>query len=180
MNLYIVRHGTTCWNEIGRTQGRSQNRLSEKGKVLVNETADKLKDVKIDVIYSSPLMRTMQTANILNQYHKLKINKNDLLLEYDEGIFTGRLKSELTKTEQELKASRHPSTKMESFEQVFERVKEFYETVLKSETHENILVVSHDIICHMLELILKNIKSESLYNDYKCNFKNAEVRKYKM
>ena len=31
MNLYIMRHGTTTWNEKGITQGRSNNKLSKKG-----------------------------------------------------------------------------------------------------------------------------------------------------
>ena len=31
MNLFVMRHGTTVWNEKGITQGRTNNRLSKSG-----------------------------------------------------------------------------------------------------------------------------------------------------
>ena len=76
MKIYVLRHGTTFWNEEGRTQGRRQNKLSENGKKLAELTAEKLKDKQIDIVYASPLMRTMQTANIVNKYHNAKIIKS--------------------------------------------------------------------------------------------------------
>ena len=51
MNIYIVRHGTTVWNQKGISQGHSQNRLSESGKQLVIQTANKHKDTKFDIIF---------------------------------------------------------------------------------------------------------------------------------
>lgn len=176
MKIYLMRHGTTIWNEECRTQGRSQNKLSKQGKALTEEVAKKLKKEKIDVIYSSPLMRTMQSANIVNRYHNVKINRCELLTEIDQGIFAGRLKNSLTEKEKQLKAERHPITKMESFESVTNRAKEFIEKVLKSEKHKNILVVSHNIICSILEYLLTNTTPD--FSDYaKLNiFGNAEVK----
>ena len=70
-----MRHGTTVWNEKGITQGRSSNMLSQSGKALTEQAANMLKDVQIDVIFASPLMRTMQTANIINKYHIACLSK---------------------------------------------------------------------------------------------------------
>ena len=64
MKVYVMRHGTTVWNEKRITQGRTNNRLSKNGKALTEEVALKHKDVKFDAIYSSPLMRTMQTTTL--------------------------------------------------------------------------------------------------------------------
>ena len=55
MEIYVMRHGRTIWNEKHICQGRSQNRLSKFGKSQVEEQATKYKDVKIDYIFSSPL-----------------------------------------------------------------------------------------------------------------------------
>ena len=46
MKVYVLRHGTTVWNEEGRTQGRRQNKLSVSGKKLAEQTAEKLKNEK--------------------------------------------------------------------------------------------------------------------------------------
>ena len=125
MNLYVMRHGTTVWNEKKITQGHSQNRLSQSGKELVEQVAKKYKDVKFDVIISSPLFRTIQTSNIMNKYHNAKIIKDNLLIEIDQGLFTGRSAKTLTEEEIILKKQRSKFAKMESFEECFERVKGF-------------------------------------------------------
>ena len=44
MNLYVMRHGTTVWNEKGITQGRTNNRLSKGGVLLTQEVAEKLRN----------------------------------------------------------------------------------------------------------------------------------------
>ena len=92
MKIYVMRHGKTNWNENGTIQGRSNNRLSNNGKAVVEEVALKQKDTKFDIIFCSPLMRTMQTANIMNQYHNVKILKDERLIEIEQGIFTRRKK----------------------------------------------------------------------------------------
>lgn len=178
MDFYVLRHGTTCWNEQGRTQGRSNNRLSKAGKLLVEESAEKLKNEKIDVIYSSPLMRTMQTANIINKYHHVKIIKSDLITEIDQGIFTGRLYKTLTDDEKCLKKERHPSTKMESMEDAYARVKQFVENILKTEMHKNILVVTHNVICSNIGLILTNTKPDFKDKSQMESFGNASFKKF--
>ena len=52
--IYIVRHGQTNWNLEKRNQGRKDIELNEKGILQAKETAEKLKDKKFDIVYSSP------------------------------------------------------------------------------------------------------------------------------
>ena len=68
MNIFVMRHGTTVWNEKGITQGRSNNRLSSNGIEMVEQVAKEFKNVNFDVIFCSPLMRTVQTAKIMNKF----------------------------------------------------------------------------------------------------------------
>ena len=64
-NLYIVRHGQTDWNVRQLRQGRTDIELNETGIEQAMELRDKLKSVKIDVCYASPLKRAMKTAQII-------------------------------------------------------------------------------------------------------------------
>lgn len=176
MKIYVMRHGTTNWNEIERIQSRSQNRLSKAGIEIVEKRALEYKDVKFDIIYASPLMRTMQTARIMNKYHNVPIIKDERIIEIDQGILAKRLMKSLTEEERRFKVVRSALYKMESYESVFKRTKEFLEWLIKNEIHENILIVSHNNLCSFMEYILKN--EEVDFGDHeKINcFGNAEVK----
>ena len=71
--FYIVRHGQTEWNVLHRIQGQLDSSLTEQGKQEAKETAKKLKDVHFDVIYSSDLLRSKHTAEIIALEKKLEI-----------------------------------------------------------------------------------------------------------
>ena len=58
----LVRHGITDWMEKERLHGISDRPLSEFGLKQAEATAQYLKNTKIDRMYSSPLLRAMQTA----------------------------------------------------------------------------------------------------------------------
>ena len=180
MNVYILRHGTTVWNETGRTQGRRQNKLSENGKIVAQKAAEELKNLPFDVIYGSPLMRTMQTANIVNKFHGVKIERCELLTEVDQGVFSGRLYRTLTDEEKQLKRQRDPSTKMEQLDHALARAKEFYETVIKNNPNKNILIVSHNNICSFLKLILNGEQINLNDHDQINCFANAEFKKFEI
>ncbi|MGN1212587.1 MAG: histidine phosphatase family protein [Christensenellales bacterium] len=178
MKLYVMRHGTTVWNEKGITQGRTNNRLSKNGKLLTEKVAKELQDVDFDGIITSPLMRTVQTANIINKYHKVKILKDDNLIEIDQGDFTGRSKNSLSKKEETLKNKRAKSAGMESYEECFKRVKTFLNTIKQKYNFESVLIVTHNCVATFIEDILTNKKVNFNSNIFLRDFKNAEVRKF--
>ena len=177
MRIYIMRHGTTVWNEQAIIQGWSQNRLSREGKSLTEKTAVEIKDIKFDIIYTSPLMRTIQTANIINKYHNVRIVKENRIIENNKGIFTGRKKSSLTKKEKALKEKFDKSCGLETYFGVYNRVRDFLAEI-KNTNYENILIVTHDICAIFMESILKNKKLDLETYKYSRNFQNAEIREY--
>ena len=176
MNIYIMRHGTTVWNEKGISQGRSNNRLSKSGKSLTEQVAEKFKDVKIDIIFVSPLMRTMQTANIINKFHNVKIFKDNRLIEIDQGIFTGRSWSSLSEEEKELKNKRDAACGIESYKSVLNRVTDFIEDVKSNCKFENILVVTHNVCASLLYTKLNCNNVDLNCDKHIRNFKNAEIK----
>ena len=55
MELYIVRHGKTYWNDEKRIQGWADIELTESGRQVAFDSAEGMKDIHFDGIYSSPL-----------------------------------------------------------------------------------------------------------------------------
>ena len=178
MKIIIMRHGKTVWNEKGITQGRSNNRLSKAGIEIAKSVASKLKNEKIDVIFASPLMRTMQTANLVNNYHNVKIIKNQNLIEIDQGIFTGKSKFDLSSQLQQIKNARSSEYGMESYISVQKRAEEFL-SFLSKQDYSCILVVTHNLVATTLSLLLQNqqVNQKSLIDN---EFKNAETRVFEI
>ncbi len=87
LELVIVRHGETDSNLKSIYHGWSDTELNEKGIYQANEAAEKLKGIKIDKIFSSPLKRAYKTAEIINRNHELKIQCSEKLKERNFGIW---------------------------------------------------------------------------------------------
>jgi len=89
MELILVRHGETSWNREERVQGISDIELNEQGRKQAVKLAEALKGRPIEAIFSSPLVRALETARIINRYHGLHIQVREELREMDQGIFEG-------------------------------------------------------------------------------------------
>ncbi len=85
-NFYFFRHGQTNENRDGIRQDMGQDAyLLDAGLKQAEELAEFLSDKNLDVIYSSPYMRAVDTAKIVaNRYNDLKIITDDDLR---EGVF---------------------------------------------------------------------------------------------
>jgi probable phosphoglycerate mutase len=65
MLVYIMRHGYTEWNKLGKLQGSSDIELNEEGRELAVLTGKGMADIHFDVCYSSPLKRALETARLV-------------------------------------------------------------------------------------------------------------------
>ena len=87
--LYIIRHGKTDMNSKMLMQGRSDNPLNETGIAQAEEAAGRFAGmgVQIDRVYSSPLIRAVQTAERIAPDAELIIDER--LIEMDYGPYEG-------------------------------------------------------------------------------------------
>ena len=91
MRLILVRHGQSTANEQGICHGQTNHLLSEKGKAQVKKLALRLKNEKIDIIYSSDLKRAIQTTKAITKYHPhIKIIKDKRIREFKLGDWEGK------------------------------------------------------------------------------------------
>jgi broad specificity phosphatase PhoE len=88
MKLYLVRHGESIANKKGFEAGQKHDvSLSEKGFLQAKQTANYLKNKKIDIIYSSDLLRAKQTAKEIGKILKSKNKVSKKIAELDKGRY---------------------------------------------------------------------------------------------
>ena len=91
MKLYFVRHGESEANVLRVISDRGWvHPLTEKGRQQARDLGDKLQTAGIAKIYTSPLQRAVQTAEILAQTLGIEFEITGALREFDCGIAEGR------------------------------------------------------------------------------------------
>ncbi len=92
MHLIITRHGETIENVKHICQGQIHGTLTKKGIVQAKQLGLKLKNKKIDAIYSSDLNRSIDTAKEILKYHShLKIVLDKRIRERFVGKYEGKI-----------------------------------------------------------------------------------------
>ena len=89
MKMYIIRHGQTPWNARKCLQGRSDVDLNENGIYLAELTGKALRDVTIDMAFTSPLIRAKHTAQCILAGREVPIIEDERLIEISFGIYEG-------------------------------------------------------------------------------------------
>lgn len=133
--IYLVRHGQTAKNKERLLQGRSNLPLNETGIRQAETVRDyfRANDIHFDRVYSSPLIRAVQTARIIAG-EETELITDDRLLEMDYGPYEG---TSLINPSPEIvyffqDFVHHPAPEgMESLAEVVERLRDFLGFVQK-------------------------------------------------
>jgi len=102
MRLYLVRHGQTDWNLHHRFQGQTDIPLNQTGEEQADRIARRLSRTKIDIIYSSDLRRTLQTAECIASYHHIQFITDPRWRELSFGLWEGLTYAEIRAREPQL------------------------------------------------------------------------------
>ena len=87
--IVLVRHGETDWNREHRFQGQSDVPLNETGREQARLLAGSLDGERFTAVYTSPLLRARETADIVAGPRGLRVEPDDSLLEIDVGSWSG-------------------------------------------------------------------------------------------
>lgn len=165
--IYFVRHGQTDLNKQHVFQGSIDEPLNELGMLQAIEVATKLKNEKIDVIYSSPLKRAYTTAEAVNKFHNVEILKDKRISELNLGKLEGQ-HYDKESLEKLIKSSKEYGG--EGVEDLIKRVKKFLQDI-ENQKGKNILVVAHGGVYKAMYFCLTGEKTE-------VNINNCEVAKF--
>ena len=171
--LILIRHGESEWNRAGRIQGQVNSPLTDLGINQAKATRDYLSGILLNQqleIYTSPLDRALQTAEIIAQgieYPSRKIiieeRLNDFSLGEISGTFGWDKVAEIFPEQAQLRLQDpmrfHPSGG-ESGAEFEARLRSLLEDMMDEGTLK--LMVSHGIVNKFIRGILKNLSGKEM------------------
>lgn len=149
--VYLVRHGQTAWNVGEIFRGRADIPLDETGKREVHLAGETLKDETLHAVYSSPLSRSMETAENIAKFHDISVTPLDAIVDISYGEWEGLENQEVQRKYPELHALwlsephkvRFPGG--ESLDEVRSRTMAALEDLLGKHEDENFALVAHRV-----------------------------------
>ena len=185
-SIIFLRHGQAKNNTerilAGRTPGVP---LTEEGVDQSEKAAKFLEEMNISTIYSSPIERAKNTAEIVGKHNSIDVRIDDRLIELDMGKFTGKPYDEIFSSHGnvfmkfyrgELEIAHNG---VETFEEVKKRIRDMVDHVIDNHPDENVVLVTH---MDPIKAMLSTVVSFSPENLYELIIPNASLnifREYK-
>lgn len=156
--IYIFRHGQTDYNATHRVMGQLDIPLNETGIQQAINLADKMLGADIRVIYSSPLSRAMQTAQIVADKIGVNIKPHNGLMERHNGKLQGHIvhvadtpeqyqtdyaQTELFLPAEQLKNDNWQPDGGESRTECFKRAQQTIMDIIKESPYDTIAISTH-------------------------------------
>ena len=167
--IILVRHGETEWNVEEVFRGRIDIDLNETGLKQAQLLAKYLSNMKIDAIYSSPLRRALTTAEIMANYHKLKVEIAPGLIDFDYGEWQDLPHQEVRDKYSRLYAQwiNHPDRLRmpagESLDEVRKRAMSVVDRVI-AKYEGSVVLVSHRVVNKVLICTLLGLDNSHFWN----------------
>lgn len=170
MKIYVLRHGETLWNSEGRLQGSADTQLNAFGRELAEKTAEALKEIPFAAVYSSPLKRALETAEIIKRDRNIPVICDKRLQEISFGVYEGLYCSEANYNIPEKdfvkKFFEHPETYQppkggETIQELCERTTDFLRELTENVDYQDktILAASHGAA---IKGLLSSLNSDGL------------------
>ena len=152
--LYIARHGESTGNIGHIIQGHKDYELTENGTEQAKQTAEELRDIDFNAVYSSDLSRAKNTAEIIKGERELMVNTSKNLRERSHGTWEGKHADEFNKffkdtfdKSQELSEEEKKKLKLaadiESDDEIVTRFMNQLKAISIAHPNQNVLIVSH-------------------------------------
>jgi alpha-ribazole phosphatase len=167
--IILIRHGETEWNVEEVFRGRIDIELNETGLKQAELLAEYLGSVNIDAVYSSPLKRALNTAEMIARHHKLEVEIAPGLIDFDFGKWQGLPHQEVKDRYKELYAQwiKNPRrVKMpdgESLDEVRERALNVVDEAV-AKHKGSVALVSHRVVNKVLICALLGLDNSHFWN----------------
>ena len=177
MKIAMVRHGETESNYLDICQGSSNILLNDTGRRQCQKLRDSIKEIQFDVCYTSPLVRTVETAMILIG-DRVKMIPDKRIIDRDLGELEGKERSlydENKYWDYNLNCS---ELGVEPVQDIFKRCNDFFDYLQENHRDESVLIVAHAATIRALRhIILKSDLSRVLLHDdiKNCYYEEIEV-----
>lgn len=165
---FILRHGEAVSNArqvLSSWPEKFKNPLTKHGKEMIIAATEILKENHaqhgraIDIVFSSDLLRTKETAKIVQKELKIPLKFDTRLREIGFGIFNGKTREAAREAfgDRESRAHQKRKFKSETYKEVLLRVKSFLKEIDSQQKGKNVLIVSHQLPLWIMENFVKGI-----------------------
>ena len=155
-SVFLVRHGETEWNLAHRFQGQLDSPLTERGRKQAEQLASFLATAQLRRIFSSPLDRALQTAQIIQRQTNCQLEIDERLEEISFGLCAGLTREELERIHPGLWDSREENKwnfrwfRGESYADVYRRVGGFVADNVADLLKGGVAIVAHETLNKLL------------------------------
>ena len=173
--IYIVRHGQTEWNLLGKTQGHGNSDLTPKGIEQAELLADSMTKYPIDYIYSCDLGRAYQTAEIIGNKLNIEVEKTEALREMNFGTWEGRIIKDIIEEDPELYKMWRNEPHLakipqgETLSQIKERTDAFIKEINEKYDGKHIVLVTHSLCARIMLLSFLDSDVKNIYRINQAN-----------
>lgn len=149
--VYLVRHGQTAWNLEEIFRGRADIPLDDTGRKEAHLAGEALREETIQAVYSSPLSRSMETAENISKFHNLPVQALDPIVDISYGEWEGVSNQEVRRKYPDLYQLWHHEPHRvrfpggESLDDVRSRTVGALEELVTRHPGENIVLVAHRV-----------------------------------
>lgn len=147
--LIFVRHAEAEGNFHRLFHGWYDSKITEKGHKQAQKVAQRLAGMHIDVLYSSSLTRTLQTAQYISEAKQLPVIRTDKMKEINGGDWENKTWEELPKLYPqenytwESQPHLHQMPNGESMAEFFERITNEVRKIISDNRGKDICIVTH-------------------------------------
>ena len=167
--FYIIRHGESLGNFKSVFLGHTDWDITERGYKQADMTAEALRDIKIDAIYSSDLLRAYNTAIPNGKIHNLEVIKHSGLREIFAGDWEGKTREEISEGWGELFPNKWKTDfgifilpNGEAIQDAGNRFKKTLEEIASTNPNKTILIVSHAAVIRAFYASISNIEPKDI------------------
>jgi probable phosphoglycerate mutase len=169
--LCITRHGETDWNQQGILQGWIDVTLNKVGRQQARAMATSFDQQGFSAVWSSPLLRARETAEIIAPLIRLPFPKfHDGLMERNFGIFQGVPKTELAElnpVELQLILKRNPAGHFaggESMDEFADRILAALADIGTRNPGRKVLVITHGWVMDVVTRHINHLPRKAILN----------------
>ena len=167
--IYIILHGQTAMNKAKTLQGRSDHPLNSEGRSQAGEAASWFREqnIHIDRVYTSPLIRAVETAQIIAPDIAPVTDRRLIEMDYGpyEGMDLSNPAPEVIAFFMDFAGTPAPAG-MEQLNEVVKRSGDFLTDIKNAAAEETILISTHAIAMKGLLEYLTPASGGSYWSEY--------------
>lgn len=177
MRLYIIRHGRTKCNDEHKYNGKLDEDINQTGIEQAKKAREEVKNLDIDLIICSPLLRNRHTCELVN-INNVPVIYDKRLEERDCGKLTNVELGDFYYTDYWNYYSKTKVEGLETIPDLFKRVKEFLDEIKKIYKDKNILLVTHGGVARGVYFYFNDIPKDGMLQKFSTS--NCGIKEYEL